>query len=221
MTVTDSNAKLKSNFQSFIFPIYEDSKFPTKPEEVFVGRSSLKINLLGALKQSENTGGCFLVGGYRGVGKSLLVKEVVKQYEDESRKQNSNVVNIPINISDAKVLNFRGVMTDSISSLLHKLKSLLPNYNIKHTFNIPAILSFLLLMFMSIEFESIPYLFLGVVRFNSESLIELITVILGVGTAVSFFWLLNEDHYIFEQCRVTLYPLHDNANHIHYHILLK
>lgn len=99
-----------AEFQSFILPIRKESTFVSNPESLFIGRSSLKVNLKKAITESEGHGGCFLVGGYRGVGKSLLVDKVVDEYIDEI--ENRHPIRIQLNVGDSSVLNFRGVLSD-------------------------------------------------------------------------------------------------------------
>lgn len=148
----DEKSILANNFQSFIFPIHGDSDFPQKPNSLFIGRSSLKINLLGALKQSEKTGGCFLVGGYRGVGKSLLVSEVMDDYRSERRPR--PLIDIPVNISDSKVLKFRGVMTDCISSLLRKARDITISGSIQNLIYSSLIMAVIALVFSHYSIDS-------------------------------------------------------------------
>ncbi|WP_046006833.1 ATP-binding protein [Pseudoalteromonas rubra] len=90
-------------FPSFLFPIHEDSEFPKTISRFFVGRSSLRIDLLGALEQSEELGACYLVGGYRGVGKSQLVEKVLADYKSKVESHAGPVEHKDHNNTECKV----------------------------------------------------------------------------------------------------------------------
>jgi len=99
----ESAMKIEKGFPSFAFHLKDIHKYITDPGVHFVGRKRVKNKLLSALKHSRGDGGAFLVGGYRGVGKTCLVEGVVKELQQSEQEERKNSANAPYFSSEFKI----------------------------------------------------------------------------------------------------------------------
>ena len=88
----------------------------------FLGRSYEKKRLLDHLTCEKNQSGSFLIAGYRGVGKTSFVNEVLKQYRDEK----GEFIEVRINLGNERDLSSKTALFNMIYILhteLRKTKS--------------------------------------------------------------------------------------------------
>ncbi|WP_133513086.1 ATP-binding protein [Candidatus Thiosymbion oneisti] len=77
----------RARFRSWIVPLHR-FQFHHEPyrretgSDSFIGREALCAEFLALLTSSQNSSGSYLVTGYRGVGKTSLVKKVLHDYAD-------------------------------------------------------------------------------------------------------------------------------------------
>lgn len=108
--------------------------------DVFIGRDDLISKIVSKLDRSENDSGCFLVGGYRGVGKSTTVKRAINRYiasKEKARSETNNriphIVVHNINLGDDGVKNKADFIKELVDGVSTKLCRILPHYD-KHLF---------------------------------------------------------------------------------------
>jgi hypothetical protein len=114
------SSKDKYAFRSYIKDIFlevPDYKYNHKPHSgskrnlsdddkknnhIFIGREKLKANFLNILKEGGRNG-AYLVTGYRGMGKTSLVNNVIDEYKDFEEKENREVKPIKVSLAQAKL----------------------------------------------------------------------------------------------------------------------
>ncbi len=113
---------------------YRFKKDKEEKGEFFVGRDKEKRKLKNILESSwsSNSGGAYLVTGYRGVGKTEFVKEVLDAYENtvegnEANKANETkkakkVLQVHVNLGNEKRLDSTLVLNDIVSLMLEEFK---------------------------------------------------------------------------------------------------
>lgn len=90
----------------------------------FIGRDKEKKRLLNILLQTKKSGGSYLVSGYRGVGKTRFVSEVLAHYKskiaNEKSKDQRILLDVHLSLGSDNNLDARTVFTNMITLLHHK-----------------------------------------------------------------------------------------------------
>ena len=85
---------------TIIIPIKKFYKFPGNDDCLFVGREKLKARMFDSFQSALSTGGSFLVGGYRGVGKTLLVDRIIKELKEKNKQYEIQEIKIDLGIDE-------------------------------------------------------------------------------------------------------------------------
>ena len=101
------------------------SKVDNKKASRFFGRTREKAKLLDRLQNAnKDSRGSFLVAGYRGVGKTRFVDEVLGDY----KKDNCDVIEVRINLGSDSELSSKSVLFNMVSLLANEIdKKIFPN----------------------------------------------------------------------------------------------
>lgn len=103
---------LKKNFQ------YSNTiSSGSSTDSLFLGRKNESARLVDHLFKGFNSGGSFLISGYRGAGKTRFVTEALDYYKKETNKNKRTVVPVWINLGSDNNLNSRTVLFNMISLL--------------------------------------------------------------------------------------------------------
>ncbi len=109
-------AHLKDNLNYLLLPVSESKK---NHKNEFIGRVRFKNKLAESLNSAlRNGGGSFLIGGYRGVGKTKLVEEVVKQRNFGLCK--TQIIRLDLGVDSE--LSTRDILCDLTESLYARSK---------------------------------------------------------------------------------------------------
>lgn len=88
----------KSHFPKYIFPLKNSKNYLKDPKSNFVGRKEIAKKIYLSIKGAYGRGGSFLIGGYRGVGKTLLVDKIIDLLEKDNYSKHKRIKLIPINL---------------------------------------------------------------------------------------------------------------------------
>lgn len=108
----------------YIIPLenYKRQHSPLSPRsektDLFIGREKEVDALHEILNSTKESRGSYLVAGYRGVGKTSFVNEVLSRY----RIENKHLLSININLGNETKLDAKTVMSDMVSQLLTKFE---------------------------------------------------------------------------------------------------
>ena len=118
--------KTDENTPTFIIPLEKIDPYLNDPEEIFIGRSRVGNKIFSALKHScgsSGGGGCFLVGGYRGAGKTVLVKRQIAKLQESKDRKSYQIEEINIDLGVDNEINTREILCDIAESLLLKVRA--------------------------------------------------------------------------------------------------
>ena len=96
---------------TYIFPLPNIRRFLEDPSKNFVGRKVVKNNIISALKNSLKEGGSILIGGYRGVGKTTLVKKQIERLHAQEYEERS-ILDCKIDLGINADLSTREILCD-------------------------------------------------------------------------------------------------------------
>ncbi|MBV6446785.1 ATP-binding protein [Nitrosomonas sp.] len=85
----------------------------------FFGRAKEKSRLLDHLKNGKYRSGSFLVAGYRGVGKTEFVSEVLCNY----KKENGDFIEVKVNLGNDGDLTSKSVLFNMVYLLNNSVRS--------------------------------------------------------------------------------------------------
>jgi len=117
---------------TFIIPLENINNYLRNPEDIFVGRSRVGNKIYTALKNARGNGGCFLIGGYRGAGKTLLVKRQIEALQAKENDRNYRTEEINIDLGVDNEIKTREILCDISESLFDKINRLISH--IRYTF---------------------------------------------------------------------------------------
>ncbi|MBI9064235.1 MAG: ATP-binding protein [Marinilabiliaceae bacterium] len=111
------NIALPNGYEFFHSPSSED-----KIDERFIGRTKLIKRFKDILLNSKIKKGAYLVTGYRGMGKSSFVSKVLKDVENEKKKQIKRLVELKLNLGH-EVLNEFDILSLIAKNLENKFEN--------------------------------------------------------------------------------------------------
>ena len=115
-----AHIKDQSKFHSIAIPLIGKYAPPPDnhsehPDHLFVGRKNIISNLVDILKSNKKRGS-YLIAGYRGAGKTTVIKKAIERYQ---RKQKAVIVNI--NLGDTSQLTPLGIYYSIVNILRDEL----------------------------------------------------------------------------------------------------
>ncbi len=146
---------------------YRFKKDKEDKRSFFVGRDKERLKLKNILESNWNSGGAYLVAGYRGVGKTEFVKKTLCEYEDsigdkskdknqraffsftkrDEAKKAKKVLQVHVSLGNEKRLDSTLVLSDVVSLMFEEFKCknklLLYNWSLL----VPLFILFFLLLF--------------------------------------------------------------------------
>jgi len=175
-----NHAKIKKRINAFLPKILTGiwRYFNNNKPDLFVGREDLIKKLVNLLCQTSNSRGCYLIAGYRGVGKTSVIDRVIKEYDVKPKckkiriqsvvlfliiirqslsrfflfpffSRPKDVIQIPVNLGESQRLNPENIYFSIASILYDKLNSRITLYHkIFSYFLIIIIVSSLILLLL-------------------------------------------------------------------------
>jgi len=109
----------QGEFPGYLIQLKNTEEFLNDSGNNFIGREVIRKNLFISLRKSLESRGSFLIGGFRGVGKSLLVQKTLDDLRGKlvSTDSQIGIMQANINLGEAAEISTRDILTD-ISELL-------------------------------------------------------------------------------------------------------
>lgn len=102
----DQELEISIDLENFKYSGTKHDKDRKNDVPKFFGRAREKARLLDRLIQGKGQGGSFLVAGYRGVGKTRFVTEVLRNYRNKgSFFSKRNFIEVRVNLGNDGDLN--------------------------------------------------------------------------------------------------------------------
>lgn len=153
---------------TYIFPLSKGKELLSSPELLFLGRGKLQENLSDSLKATKHTRLSVLIGGYRGVGKTQLVENCIKECETSER--DTKILTCKINLGiDQKISTFT-----VLSDLAENIQDNYEKYwnHIRKRIQISFLI---ILLFLNFLISSIPLIrYLSFERYAADVLPNLV-----------------------------------------------
>ena len=115
----DEELEIKIELENFQYSSASDDYDKNKRLTNFLGRKREKDRLLDRLEQGKSHGGSFLIAGYRGVGKTRFVKEVI----DVLKEKNKKLIAVRINLGNDGDLTSKSVLFNMVYLLHNELRT--------------------------------------------------------------------------------------------------
>lgn len=193
---------------SFKFRHFTTSNHDTNTnDDGFIGRKEILKRLVNLLKETQNSRGCYLISGYRGVGKTSVVEHAINKYSREPNKKVSlfyskpkHTIKIPVNLGECKRISPQELYY-TISNILYEAT----NNHIKHSHRVLSKTFFYIALFCLLV-SILPLIH----HFNSSTNSTFITILSDIPSIKSFyvvlisigimsFGLYSRGHYVQER----------------------
>lgn len=103
---------------NYSFPAKNARLLFSDKDEFFIGRTDIKTKIVNHLRSTKHGRGCYLVGGYRGVGKTSTIRKSLNKYGEEDQSffkvlsPGNHLVSIFINLGDGSVTSKRDILIE-------------------------------------------------------------------------------------------------------------